>query len=59
MGDGKGFVEAGSGKARRMLRKLTWTALYATLGAVATIVARTVASRIYRLLTGEAPPAKK
>jgi hypothetical protein len=42
-----------------MLRKLTWTALYAVIGAAATIVARTLASRIYRILTGEAPPVKK
>lgn len=42
-----------------MLRKLTWTALYAALGAVAAILARAVASRLYRILTGEAPPAKR
>jgi hypothetical protein len=54
-----GFVEAGTGKARRMLRKLLWTAIYAALGAAATIAARTAASRLYRILTGEAPPVKK
>jgi hypothetical protein len=42
-----------------MLRKLLWTGLYAALGAAATIVARTVASRIWRIATGEAPPTKK
>jgi hypothetical protein len=42
-----------------MLRKLTWTALYGALAAAATIAARTIASRIYRILTGEAPPVKK
>ena len=42
-----------------MLRKLTWTALYAALGAAATFAARTLASRLYRILTGEAPPVKK
>jgi hypothetical protein len=42
-----------------MLRKLLWTALYAGLGAVATMAARRVASRVYRIATGEEPPAKK
>ena len=42
-----------------MLRKLLWTGLYAGLGAAATIAARRVASKIWRVATGEAPPAKK
>ena len=42
-----------------MLRKLLWTGLYAGLGAAATIGARTVASRIWRVATGEQPPTKK
>ncbi|HYY74969.1 MAG TPA: hypothetical protein VE644_01460 [Gaiellaceae bacterium] len=42
-----------------MLRKLLWTGLYAGLGAAATIGARRVASRIWRLTTGEEPPVKK
>jgi hypothetical protein len=42
-----------------VIRKLLWTGLYAGLGAVATIGARTVASRIWRVATGEQPPAKK
>ena len=42
-----------------MLRKLLWTALYSVLGAAATIAARTAASRIWRIATGEQPPAKK
>jgi hypothetical protein len=42
-----------------MLRKLLWTALYGTLGAIATIVSRRAASRIWRTLTGEEPPIKK
>jgi hypothetical protein len=42
-----------------MLRKGLWTGLYAALGAAATIAARTVASRIWRLTTGEEPPTKK
>ena len=42
-----------------MLRKGLWTALYGALGAAATMAARTVASRIWRIATGEQPPAKK
>ena len=42
-----------------MLRKLLWTGLYAGLGALATIAARAVASRIWRVATGEEPPVKK
>jgi hypothetical protein len=42
-----------------VLRKLLWTGLYAALAAAATIAARTAASRIWRIATGEAPPAKK
>ena len=41
-----------------MLRKLLWTGLYASIAAVATMVARKVASRVWRIATGEAPPAK-
>lgn len=42
-----------------MLRRFLWTGLYAGLGAAATMGARRLASRIYRLVTGEAPPAKR
>ena len=42
-----------------MLRKLMWTGLYAGLGAAATMVARHTASGIWRIATGEEPPAKK
>jgi hypothetical protein len=42
-----------------MLRKVLWTSLYAGLGAAATMGARRLASRIYRIVTGEAPPAKR
>jgi hypothetical protein len=42
-----------------MLRKLLWTGLYASLAAAATMAARRVASKIWRIATGEAPPAKK
>jgi hypothetical protein len=47
------------GYQEAVLRKLLWSGLYAGLGAVATIGARTVASRIWRIATGEQPPAKK
>ena len=42
-----------------MLRKLTWTLLYSFFGALAAIAARLAASRVYQVLTGEDPPAKK
>jgi hypothetical protein len=42
-----------------MLRKLLWSSLYAGLGAAATMSARRAASSIWRLATGEAPPAKR
>jgi hypothetical protein len=42
-----------------MLRRLLWTGLYAGLGALATIGARLVASRVWRFATGEQPPVKK
>jgi hypothetical protein len=42
-----------------VLRKLTWTALYGALAAAATMAARRVASRVWRVATGEEPPAKK
>jgi len=42
-----------------MLRRLMWTGLYAVLGALATLVARRLASGIWRIATGEQPPVKK
>jgi hypothetical protein len=42
-----------------MLRKLLWTALYGATGALATIVSRRAAARIWRTLTGEEPPTKR
>ena len=42
-----------------MLRRLVWTGLYAGLAAAATMGARRLASRIWRVATGEEPPAKK
>jgi hypothetical protein len=42
-----------------VIRKLLWTGLYAGIGALATLAARGVASRIWRVATGEEPPVKK
>jgi hypothetical protein len=42
-----------------VLRKLLWTAIYGIFGALAAMGARMAASRVYRLATGEEPPAKK
>jgi hypothetical protein len=38
---------------------LLWTGLYAALAALATMAARRAASGIWRVLTGETPPAKR
>ena len=45
--------------ASRVLRKFLWTALYAVLGAAATLVARKTAARIWRVATGEEPPTRR
>jgi hypothetical protein len=42
-----------------MLRKVLWSGLYAGLGAAATMGARRIATSIWRLTTGEEPPAKR
>jgi hypothetical protein len=42
-----------------MLRRVLWTGLYAGLGAAATMGARKLATKIYRLVTGESPPTKR
>jgi hypothetical protein len=42
-----------------MLRKLLWTALYGSFGAIATVVSRRGAAKVWRTLTGEEPPTKK
>jgi hypothetical protein len=42
-----------------MLRRVLWTGLYAGLGAAATMGARKLASKIYRIVTGEAPPTRR
>jgi hypothetical protein len=47
------------GNDEAMLRKLLWTGLYGALGAAATMAARRAASGIWRVATGEKPPAKR
>ncbi|HEV2592925.1 MAG TPA: hypothetical protein VGU02_13645 [Gaiellaceae bacterium] len=42
-----------------MIRKVMWSTLYAGLGAAATITSRRLASKIWRVTTGEEPPTKK
>jgi len=42
-----------------MLRKLMWTGLYAGIGAASTMAARRIASGVWRVATGEEPPAKR
>jgi hypothetical protein len=42
-----------------MLRKVLWMALLAGLSALATMAARRTASKIWRVATGEEPPARK
>jgi hypothetical protein len=41
-----------------MLRKLMWSGLYGGLAALATIVARRTAAKIWVVATGEEPPVK-
>jgi len=49
----------GAGNHEAMLRKILWTGLYGALGAAATMAARRAASGIWRVATGEKPPAKR
>ena len=42
-----------------MLRKLMWSGLYAGLAAGAAMVARLIATKIWRAATGEDPPDKR
>ena len=42
-----------------MLRKLLWTAIYGLFATLAAMGARIVATRVYRLATGEEPPPRK
>jgi hypothetical protein len=42
-----------------MLRKMIWSGLYAGVGAASTLAARRVATKIWRVATGEEPPTRK
>ena len=42
-----------------MLRKLLWTAIYGGMGALAMVVSRRGAAKIYRTLTGEESSMKR
>jgi hypothetical protein len=42
-----------------MLRKLLWTGLLAGFSAAATVAAKKSATQVWRVLTGEEPPARK
>jgi hypothetical protein len=42
-----------------MLRKVLWSAIYGLLATVASMAARKVATRLYRIVTGETPPVKR
>jgi len=42
-----------------MLRKLLWNGLFAAFGAAAAIAARRAAASVWKVATGEEPPARK
>jgi hypothetical protein len=42
-----------------MLRKLLWTGLLAGFTAAAALAAKKSAAQVWRVLTGEEPPARK
>ena len=42
-----------------MLRKVLWSVMYGLLASAATLAARRAATQLYRLVTGEPPPARK
>ena len=42
-----------------LLRKALWSGIYAGFGAIAAVFARRLASTVWRLSTGEEPPAKR
>ena len=54
-----GLPVQGPGNPVLMLRKLLWTGLYGAIAAAATMAARRLASSIWRVATGEKPPAKR
>src|SRR4051812_38970443 len=56
--DAKGVAAALTDDPKaRQRRELRWRVLYGTIAAVSTVAARRAATRSWRVLTGEAPPA--
>ena len=55
----RGLLHPIGGERVGMLRKAMWTGLYAGLGAASTMVTRRLASKIWRVATGEEPPTKR
>jgi hypothetical protein len=55
----RGLPNRGHGNLWLMLRKALWMGLYGAIGAAATMLARRTASGIWRVATGERPPAKR
>jgi len=53
------LAASATGKHPGMLRKLLWTGLYGGIAAGATVVARKTASTVWRIATGEDPPARQ
>jgi hypothetical protein len=49
----------GRDKRAEQKKRLAWMGLSAGLGAVATLLARKLASKAWRVATGEEPPTKK
>jgi hypothetical protein len=47
------------GNESPVLRKLLWTGLYGAIAAAAAMAARRAASEVWRVATGEKPPAKR
>jgi hypothetical protein len=60
---GEGIQEkawtVGRDKRAERKKRLAWMGLSAGLGAVATLLARRLASNAWRVVTGEEPPTKK
>ena len=49
----------GRDKKAERNKRIVWGVLQGALGAVATIAARRVGARVWGVLTGETPPARK
>jgi hypothetical protein len=47
------------GKQSNMLRKVLWSGLYAGLSGATALASRRLAAAVWRLSTGDSPPAKR